>query len=235
MAISAGTTTQIAFLRRFSGNLEPPMATFPVSDTTTAFRFGQPLVIDATNGKVKLASGAAATGIPLASLNTGMVGIVGGANISSFTAPTAAGAHAGGIAFTSPASVTTNDPIPENEKVTVILALEDCVFRGHMTNGATDITAPTRAFVAATGGLFQRMGIWVGTPTGETLRGMLDTTTVTTNTLTCPIEWAYPQPVPQTRSSSSAADPFRFAGGSGGTANPAVEFTVIGTWWNPTA
>lgn len=239
MAISAATTTPLKFLRRVSGNMEPAMITLPVNDTSTAYRFGHPLMVDATNGKVKLATGAAGTGMVISAINAtvGLVGIVGGFAAEAFVAPTAAGAHAGGIAFTSAASLTAADPIPSSEKVAVILATDDSIFAGHETNGATDITAPTRIFAEATGGILQRVGLWIGTPTGETARGMIDCSVAAAdaNQIVLPLEWRYPQPIPQARGASAGPDPFRVVLGSGGTSNPAVEFKFVGTLWNPTA
>ena len=231
MAISAGTTRPVQFLRRLSGNMEAPYYSFPVIETSTTWRPGDGAIIHATpDGKVNKATGAAATGIILAQVDgSGLVGFFASASSSAPVFPTTTGVQ--GI-YVSPAAVTTNDPIPDNEWVNLVLALPDCIFMGHETNGATDITAPIRApSASATGGLMYRCGLWVGTPTGETERVMLECA-VTTNAIAFPINWAYPQ-LPIARSTSTLADPRRIKTGTAGTPNPAVEFQVVNSVWNP--
>lgn len=211
--------------------MEPPVYDFPAAGTSVTWRKGDAAIIVGTpDGKVTKATGAAGTGIILAEVDgSGLVGFFYGPSTGAPTFPTAAGVQ--GI-FISPSALTTNDPIPENEKVSLILALPDCIFRAHQTNGATDITAPIRnPSAVGTGGLLIRNGLWVGTPTGETERVMYDSS-VTTNAIAFALDWAYPQ-MPQARSTSASADPLRVRLSTGGTSNPAIEFQVVNSVWNP--
>lgn len=236
MAITALTTTPVKFLRRMSMPGVCPTYLFPVGESSSVvYRFGDALVMDPTTGKVVKGSGAAATGIPLsAATGVGLVGFAVGASASAPPFPTAAGVASGSVVLTGPATHTPADPIPATEYILVAIPLPDCIFQGHMTNGATDITVPTRTTGAA-GGLLERFGLWVGTPTGETSRVMVDVSTATTNTIATTLDWAYPQPIPAARGTSGVADPWRVILGTAGTVNPAVEFVCVGTMWNPTA
>lgn len=233
MAISANTTRPVQFLRRLSGKMEPPVYPFPVGQTSTTWRKGDGVFIPATpDGKVDKATGAAATGIAISEVDgTGLLGFFYGPKFPP--SPTSAGVQG---TYTSPASLTTDDPIPEDEKINVVLALGDCVFMAHETNGATDITAPIRnPSAAATGGVLVRHGLWVGTPTGETERVMVDASTRTTgNLLAYILDWAHPQ-LPLARGTApGAADLFAVKLGASGTTNPAVEFMVRGGALTPT-
>ena len=228
MAISANTTTPLRFLRRFSGNMEPPVYEFPVLQTSQAWRPGDLAVIAATtDGKVTIGTTALAVAATLAGV--GVVGVFKGASSSAPIFPTSAGVQ--GV-YTSPAAVTTDDPIPENEKISCILTLPDCIFVAHQVNNATDITAPDRQYATTTGGVLAVMELVVQAPTGETSRVMVDSSAQTAQ-MAFVLAYAYPQPIPQTRSASSGADPFRVRMSTAGTSNPAVEFQFMRTLWNP--
>lgn len=237
MAISAGTTMPLRFLRRLSGNMEPPILEFPVDTADEVWRPGDAVEIDTTpNGRVGKAAGAAATGILIPDdEGGGLVGffLAGSAGAPSF--PTAAGVQG---TWTAPSSLVSLDTAiaPDTEKISVCLSLDDVIFYAHQTNGATDITAPTTAFVAATGGLHTPLGLWVGTPTGETERVMVDTTTAPTdaNAYMClPVAWVYPQ-MPIARGTTGLGDPNQIKMGTGGTNNPAVELFIRMSIWQGT-
>lgn len=235
MAITAKTTRPVQFLRRFSGAMEPPVYEFPVIQTATTWRKGDGVVIAAANeGKVTKATGAGGTGIPIATLTgIGLVGFYYGPSSSAPPFPTETGVQ--GV-YTSPAAVTTNDPIPDNEKIAVVLALPDCIFMGHQTNGETDIVAPIRAPSAiGTGGVLRRMGLSVIVPTGESSRVLVDSSVdgADVNQISMPLNWAYPQ-LPAARGTTGMLDPFAIRLGANGTVNPAVEFYTLGTLWSTT-
>lgn len=235
MAISANTTTAIKFLRRMSMPGMCPTYLFPVGENGATYRKGDPVSMDPTTGKVVKSTGAAGVGIPISAVGgVGLVGFAVGASAAAPPFPTSTGASSGDVVLTGPSTHTAADPIPASEYLLVALPLPDCVFQGHMTNGVSDITAPTRTTGAA-GGLLERFGIWVGVPSGETSRGMVDVSTVATNTIVVTLDWAYPQPIPSARSTTGVADPYRVILGASGTSNPAVEFICVGTMWNPTA
>lgn len=230
MAISAATTRALRFGRRLSGNMEPPIYEYPVGETSTTWRIGDGVLIPGTpDGKVDKATGAAGTGIIIAEVDgAGLVGFFYGPSGSAPIFPTSAGVQ--GV-YISPAALTADDPIPDNEMISVVLALDDCIFIAHQTNGATDITAPVRAPAATTGGILTRYGLWVGTPTGETSRVMVDSSFGgpggSGNTLAHVQKYAYPQ-LPLARGTGASADLYYVKLGASGTPNPAVEFKVCG-------
>lgn len=231
MAISANTTTPIKFLRRFSMPGPCPTYLFPAVGTSVVFRPGDAVVVDKTTGKAEKA--AAVIAINTASNDAVMIGYFAGPSAGAPPFPSSAGVQG---AFTNQASLTTNDPIPENEKVLVMLCLPDCVFQGHQTTNNGDITAPVRAPAASTGGILSRFSQIPATPTGENVRTVLDTNVIDAgNVTTIVLDYAYPQPIPSARSASGAADPYRVVLGASGTTNPAVEFICVGTMWNPIA
>lgn len=228
MAASANTSRPLRFLRRASGSMEPPVFEFPVGETDTTWRSGDAAVFPASpDGKIDRGTGA----IAISDIDgRGLVGFFVGPSASAPTFPTAAGVQ--GI-FTSPASLTTNDPILATEFISVVLALGDCVFVANQLNNVTDITAPVRVPAAGTGGLFRRQGLRESTPTGETSRLFVDSSVLGSgNAIALPMAYAYPQ-MPQARGTGAGADPNRVILGASGTSNPAVEFMTMGTVFNP--
>lgn len=229
MAVSANTTRPLRFLRRLSGNMEPPVYDFPVIETTTTWRKGDAAKFAAAaDGGVTHCTGAGtAIGISTTA-GAGLVGFFYGASSDAPVFPTSAGVQG---TYISPSSITANSwPPPANTKIAVVLALPDCIFQVHGQNNNTDITAPTRTTLA-TGGLFYRVGLCTITPTGETERVMLDFN-VTTTGIAKPIRFSYPQ-LPQARSSTANADPYQMVLGASGTSNPSYEVYIDNSVWNP--
>ncbi len=256
MALTLSTLRPIRFLRRFSGSMEPPVYTFPLGDTSLAIYKGDGLThLTATaatpTGKVVKVNGAAARGVPGTGVSisavsgAGLVGFAISALSSAPPFPTSGGASAppqvysGALLLTTPASLTANDPIPDTEKVAVVLCLGDCVFYGHEGNNATDITAPARipdqaAGTASTVGGISRFAL-SHTASANQEPAYVDTSVhATGNAIVQVLDWAYPQ-LPQARSATAGADPLAFRGGASGTVNPAVEFVIVGGAWNPVA
>jgi hypothetical protein len=236
--------------------MEPPVYNFPIADTSLAIYKGDGMVhLAATaaspTGKVVKVNGATARGVPATGVpislvtGAGLVGFAYAALSSNPPFPTTGGASAapqvysGALLLTTPAAVTANDPIPDTEKLAIVICLSDCIFYGHEGNNATDITAPARipdqaAATASSVGGISRFAL-SHTASANQEPCYVDTSVHGTgNAIVQVLDWAYPQ-IAQARSTTAGADPGAFRGGASGTTNPAVEFILVGGAWNPTA
>jgi len=236
MAFTANTVKPVRPLRTLFGGMVPvPVYDFPVLTTSLAvyeghaFQFivtpaGTVEECDGTSGQ-----GVPGTGIPVAALTGGgLVGFAVGASTGAPPFPTAAGATSGGLIFTTPSAVTANDPIPENEKVKLALAMPHVVFYGHLADSSggaeVDYSATDR------NDLFKLFAISASITAGDNDVAFLDKSVTTGNACARPINWAYPQGVPVARTTTAQRDPWELTGT--GKVNPAVEFIVARSVWS---
>lgn len=226
MAFTIGVSP-ITFERRFSGNMEPPVYEFPVSDTATVFRKGN-IILAASSGKAVLGTGAAGavpgTGVALSTADNGLLGFFWAGTASAPQFPTSAGVQG---SWTSPAAVTANDPIPAGEYVSVVLALPDCIFGGNFGTSAAAVEADYATSDRTS--LLVREGLAAATVAAQNNVAFVDVSG--TANIVQPIAYKYPQTRPQARSTTGVVDPWLLAGTT--VTNARVEFHLIATYWSP--
>lgn len=235
---TVNTTRPVRFLRRFSGNMEPPVYTFPVdeNDTSTAVYAGNLFLFEDT-GKVTHADGASGFARPgdgaEAAGTTGDTGIAGfaiGASAGAPPFPTSGGASANGLLFTTPSSMTTNDPIPETEKVALIITLPDCLFLGNLGTSSSNVEADYDVSTRTI--LNLREGLSVSVAAVDYSLAFVDVGATTANTVRI-IDYHYPKMKPTARSTTGQGDPWKMV--SATQKNAEVVFHVIDSQWSSLA